>query len=129
MTSLHPHRRFSFQDAFVFKEDQYLVLNMPSPKNLLSTVIENSDLWPLPRRHVLEIALQIAAAVQSMSVPYEVHFIFLSDFSYKDLHDEERVVGNLSPKHIEFNDPRLVSQMHYDRLTRRFHSKASINGV
>ena len=43
---------------------QYLVFNMPNPVCTLEHLAGCKEIWPLPRIHVREIALQLVTAVQ-----------------------------------------------------------------
>lgn len=58
-------RLFCLRTDFEYNEQHFVVWNMPLPQSTLSSVIADPELWPLPRRHIKEIALQIADAVQS----------------------------------------------------------------
>jgi len=117
-------RCFSVRDSFGDVERQFLAFNMPFPKSTLASLFSNYTMWPLPQRHVREICLQIAAAVDSMSQNMLYYGSINTDMP-RGLHNLGRVVGDISPDHIEFVDPSIVLEPYYDCFEASFRMKVS----
>jgi len=60
-------RLFSIAEDFYMGGKRYLVFNMPNPSSTLEHLI-GQEIWPLPRIHVREIALQLVTAVQGQKI-------------------------------------------------------------
>lgn len=55
------YSHFSYREDFFYRSRRYLVLRKPA--YTLAHLLEESAVWPLPRRHIREIAIQILHGV------------------------------------------------------------------